>query len=65
MSAARSLTTLRAIAATAALPLLLTACGYGSEAKKDADKANVAATDGKKLSASEVRIGYFPNLTHA
>ncbi|MCX4547093.1 aliphatic sulfonate ABC transporter substrate-binding protein [Streptomyces sp. NBC_01565] len=65
MSAARPLTTLRAIAVTAALPLLLTACGYGSEAKKDDDKAKVAATGGKQLSASEVRIGYFPNLTHA
>ncbi|WP_060180560.1 ABC transporter substrate-binding protein [Streptomyces sp. IMTB 1903] len=65
MSAARPLITLRAIAVTATLPLLLTACGYGSEAKKEDDKANVAATDGKKLSASEVRIGYFPNLTHA
>ncbi|MFE2325505.1 ABC transporter substrate-binding protein, partial [Streptomyces sp. NPDC059385] len=66
MSAARPLTTLRAIAVTAALPLLLTACGYGSEAKKDENKpAAAASTDGKKLSASEVRIGYFPNLTHA
>ncbi|MEU9164016.1 sulfate ABC transporter substrate-binding protein, partial [Streptomyces sp. NPDC048424] len=66
MSAARPLTTLRAIAVTATLPLLLTACGYGSEAKKDdADKAANAAADGAKLSASEVRIGYFPNLTHA
>ncbi|MEU7725284.1 sulfate ABC transporter substrate-binding protein, partial [Streptomyces sp. NPDC040724] len=65
MSAARPLTALRAIAVTATLPLLLTACGYGSAAKKEDDKANVAATDGKKLSASEVRIGYFPNLTHA
>ncbi|WP_406179921.1 aliphatic sulfonate ABC transporter substrate-binding protein [Streptomyces sp. NBC_01006] len=65
MSAVRPLTTLRAIAVTAALPLLLTACGYGSAAKKDDDKANVAATGDKKLSASEVRIGYFPNLTHA
>ncbi|UUY45826.1 ABC transporter substrate-binding protein [Streptomyces yangpuensis] len=65
MSAARPLITLRTIAVTATLPLLLTACGYGSEAKKEDDKTNVAATDGKKLSASEVRIGYFPNLTHA
>ncbi|MEV7618343.1 sulfate ABC transporter substrate-binding protein, partial [Streptomyces sp. NPDC089799] len=56
MSPARPLTPLRALAVTAALPLLLTACGYGSDAKKDesADKANVAA-DAKKLSASEVR----------
>ncbi|MEU9088279.1 sulfate ABC transporter substrate-binding protein, partial [Streptomyces sp. NPDC048357] len=56
----------RGVVAAAALPLLigaLASCGYGSEAKKDeGDKANVAATDGAKLSASEVRIGYFPNL---
>ncbi|MET8324773.1 ABC transporter substrate-binding protein [Streptomyces sp. NPDC005181] len=59
----------RGVAAAAALPLLigaLASCGYGSQADKAEDKnANVAATDGKKLSASEVRIGYFPNLTHA
>ncbi|MFF8916306.1 aliphatic sulfonate ABC transporter substrate-binding protein [Streptomyces sp. NPDC015032] len=58
----------RSLAAAAALPLLavaVTACGYGSEAKKDdAGKANVAA-DAKKLSTDTVRIGYFPNLTHA
>ncbi|MCX4794143.1 aliphatic sulfonate ABC transporter substrate-binding protein [Streptomyces sp. NBC_01242] len=58
----------RGLAAAAALPLLavaLTACGYGSEAKDDdAKKSNVAA-DAKKLSADTVRIGYFPNLTHA
>ncbi|MCX5379817.1 aliphatic sulfonate ABC transporter substrate-binding protein [Streptomyces sp. NBC_00091] len=68
MSGARPLTTLRAIAVTATLPLLLTSCGYGSEAAKDEpqDKAsNVAAPGGKKLSVDEVRIGYFPNLTHA
>ncbi|MFI1652908.1 aliphatic sulfonate ABC transporter substrate-binding protein [Streptomyces avidinii] len=68
MSAARPITLLRAIAVTAALPLLLTACGYGSEAKKDQPKAADAAgaaDAGKKLSAAEVRIGYFPNLTHA
>ncbi|MEU9943808.1 aliphatic sulfonate ABC transporter substrate-binding protein [Streptomyces lavendulae] len=68
MSAARPLTALRAIALTATLPLLLTACGYGSEAKKDEPKDTAASSvaDGaKKLSASEVRIGYFPNLTHA
>ncbi|MGW7033272.1 sulfate ABC transporter substrate-binding protein, partial [Streptomyces xanthophaeus] len=67
MSAARPLTLLRAVAVTATLPLLLTACGYGSEAKKDdpKDKAANVADSGQKLSASEVRIGYFPNLTHA
>ncbi|TRV79693.1 aliphatic sulfonate ABC transporter substrate-binding protein [Streptomyces sp. 130] len=58
-------TSRRAVAAVAALPLLaaaLTACGYGSQAADD-DKANAA--HGKKLSAGTVRIGYFPNLTHA
>ncbi|MER5813481.1 aliphatic sulfonate ABC transporter substrate-binding protein [Streptomyces sp. NPDC002033] len=61
----------RGIVAAAALPLLigaLASCGYGSDAKKDEPKdtaATGAAADAKKLSASEVRIGYFPNLTHA
>ncbi|WTS98007.1 ABC transporter substrate-binding protein [Streptomyces sp. NBC_00096] len=60
----------RSIVAAAALPLLigaLASCGYGSDAKKDdaPAKENVAADAGKKLSATEVRIGYFPNLTHA
>ncbi|MFE0513866.1 aliphatic sulfonate ABC transporter substrate-binding protein [Streptomyces sp. NPDC058964] len=64
MSAARPLTTLRTIAVIAALPLLLTACGYGSSAKDD-DKQSGVAADAKKLSADEVKIGYFPNLTHA
>ena len=64
MSAARPLTTLRTIAVLAALPLLLTACGYGSKATDDGKKTAVAA-GAKKLSADEVRIGYFPNLTHA
>ncbi|MEU9763386.1 aliphatic sulfonate ABC transporter substrate-binding protein [Streptomyces sp. NPDC001834] len=54
-------------AAVAALPLLavaLTACGYGSQAKDDGTKPGVAA-GAKKLSVDTVRIGYFPNLTHA
>ncbi|MFG2714429.1 ABC transporter substrate-binding protein [Streptomyces goshikiensis] len=60
----------RGLAAAAALPLLigaLASCGYGSDAKTDGAKASAApaAADGKKLSAPEVRIGYFPNLTHA
>ncbi|MFJ7591852.1 aliphatic sulfonate ABC transporter substrate-binding protein [Streptomyces sp. NPDC097617] len=58
----------RSIVAAAALPLLigaLASCGYGSEAKKDEPKAADSAGAGKKLSAPEVRIGYFPNLTHA
>ncbi|MFF8267691.1 ABC transporter substrate-binding protein [Streptomyces sp. NPDC016562] len=57
----------RGVVAAAALPLLigaLASCGYGSQAEAKDEKADVTA-DGKKLSASEVRIGYFPNLTHA
>ena len=67
MSAARPLTSLRTIAAIAALPLLLTACGYGSESTGSTadDKQTGVAADAKKLSADEVKIGYFPNLTHA
>ncbi|WP_264930553.1 aliphatic sulfonate ABC transporter substrate-binding protein, partial [Streptomyces sp. A012304] len=64
MSAARPLTLLRTIAVMTAIPLLLTACGYGSKASDDDQRTEVAA-DAKKLSADEVRIGYFPNLTHA
>ncbi|MBW5481981.1 aliphatic sulfonate ABC transporter substrate-binding protein [Streptomyces bambusae] len=59
----------RGLAAAAALPLLigaLASCGYGSQAKQDDTAAKPAAADGgAKLSAAEVRIGYFPNLTHA
>ncbi|KAB1144755.1 aliphatic sulfonate ABC transporter substrate-binding protein [Streptomyces luteolifulvus] len=64
MSAARPLTALRTIAVIATLPLLMTACGYGSESTDDGKQTKVAA-DAKKLSADEVKIGYFPNLTHA
>ncbi|MEU8862235.1 sulfate ABC transporter substrate-binding protein, partial [Streptomyces umbrinus] len=64
MPATRSTIFRRTFAAVAALPLLtLAACGYGSESK-DNDTSKVAA-EGKKLSADTVRIGYFPNLTHA
>ncbi|MER6913272.1 aliphatic sulfonate ABC transporter substrate-binding protein [Streptomyces sp. NPDC000594] len=55
----------RGAVAAAALPLLigaLASCGYGSE-KKDDEPA--AKATGKKLSADTVRLGYFPNLTHA
>ncbi|MFJ8859229.1 aliphatic sulfonate ABC transporter substrate-binding protein [Streptomyces sp. NPDC102451] len=58
----------RSLAAAAALPLLavaLTACGYGSEAKDDDSEKSSVSADGKKLSADTVKIGYFPNLTHA
>ncbi|MFJ9831098.1 aliphatic sulfonate ABC transporter substrate-binding protein [Streptomyces sp. NPDC101169] len=64
MSAARPLTTLRTVAVITALPVLLTACGYGSESTDDGKK-NAVAAGAEKLSADEVKIGYFPNLTHA
>ncbi|MER5779445.1 sulfate ABC transporter substrate-binding protein, partial [Streptomyces sp. NPDC002039] len=59
----------RGVVVAAALPLLigaLASCGYGSDAEKgkSADKPAPAGAEGKKLSAPEVRIGYFPNLTH-
>nr|WP_202488598.1 aliphatic sulfonate ABC transporter substrate-binding protein [Streptomyces sp. SID5473] len=47
------------------MPLLigtLAACGYGSDSKDD---KTAPAAKGKKLSADTVRLGYFPNLTHA
>ncbi|MCM2425542.1 aliphatic sulfonate ABC transporter substrate-binding protein [Streptomyces sp. RKAG337] len=71
MSAARTTRSLkRSIAAAATLPLLfgaLAACGYGSKSDdtKDSNAAPVASSGAKKLSADEVKIGYFPNLTHA
>ncbi|MGW0905593.1 aliphatic sulfonate ABC transporter substrate-binding protein [Streptomyces sp. NPDC002853] len=58
----------RALAAVAALPLLavvLTSCGYGSDADDDNDKAEVASGAKKIEGLDEVKIGYFPNLTHA
>ncbi|MGW6062570.1 aliphatic sulfonate ABC transporter substrate-binding protein [Streptomyces sp. NPDC055189] len=58
----------RALAAVAALPLLavvLTSCGYGSNSDDDTDKAEVAAGAKKIEGLDEVKIGYFPNLTHA
>jgi NitT/TauT family transport system substrate-binding protein len=61
----------RLIAAGALLALVgsLSACGYGS--KKDDNSSTPAAassdqnSSAKKLSASQVRIGYFANITHA
>ncbi|MFI1937079.1 aliphatic sulfonate ABC transporter substrate-binding protein [Streptomyces purpureus] len=55
----------RSLAAAAAMPLLigaLASCGYGSQAKKDEKKV---VAEGPQLSAPQVRLGYFPNLTHA
>lgn len=65
MPATTRTTLRRGLAAAAALPLLigaLASCGYGSESKNDEKKV---AAEGKKLSADTVRLGYFPNLTHA
>ncbi|MBA4861583.1 aliphatic sulfonate ABC transporter substrate-binding protein [Streptomyces sp. PSKA54] len=66
MPANRSTAVRRGLAVIATLPLLaLAACGYGSEAKDDSSKANVAA-DAKKIDGLDaVKIGYFGNLTHA
>ncbi|MFE9249714.1 aliphatic sulfonate ABC transporter substrate-binding protein [Streptomyces sp. NPDC007088] len=60
----------RTLAAAAALPLLavaLTACGYGSDSDDGDDSGSKApaAAGAKKLSADSVKLGYFPNLTHA
>jgi NitT/TauT family transport system substrate-binding protein len=58
--------TRRRLAAVAALPLIavvLSACGYGSES--DTSDESVPAAKGEALSADTVRVGYFPNLTHA
>ncbi|MGW1077553.1 aliphatic sulfonate ABC transporter substrate-binding protein [Streptomyces sp. NPDC002537] len=61
----------RLAVAAAAVPLLigaLGACGYGSEKDSgnsaSADDKNATAKGGA-LSADTVRIGYFPNITHA
>ncbi|GAA3389554.1 aliphatic sulfonate ABC transporter substrate-binding protein [Streptomyces roseoviridis] len=65
MPATTRTTLRRSLAAATALPLLigaLASCGYGSQAKNDEKKV---AAEGEKLSADTVRIGYFPNLTHA
>ncbi|MER7621543.1 aliphatic sulfonate ABC transporter substrate-binding protein [Streptomyces sp. NPDC126503] len=65
MPATTRTTLRRGLAAAAALPLLigaLASCGYGSQAKNDEKKV---AAEGAKLSADTVRLGYFPNLTHA
>ncbi|MFF8640855.1 ABC transporter substrate-binding protein [Streptomyces sp. NPDC015345] len=51
-----------------ALPLLaltLGACGYGSESVENEGKAKIAAGAEKIDGLDSVRIGYFPNLTHA
>ncbi|MFD6880376.1 MULTISPECIES: aliphatic sulfonate ABC transporter substrate-binding protein [unclassified Streptomyces] len=42
-----------------------TSCGYGSKADGPTGGQVPAAAVGEKLSAGSVRIGHFPNLTHA
>lgn len=67
MPAPRS-TVRRSTAAVAALSLLAlaaTACGYGSQRVDDGAGRTDVPDGGKKLSADTVKIGYFPNLTHA
>lgn len=60
----RSHRALTALAALTALPLLLTACGYGSKAPKATGGPAVAG--GEKVDGlDEVRLGYFGNVTHA
>ncbi|GGP39370.1 aliphatic sulfonate ABC transporter substrate-binding protein [Streptomyces abikoensis] len=55
---------LPALVAVPLLALALGACGYGSQ-KSSGTTAGPAAATGAKLSAGTVRIGYFPNITHA
>ncbi|MFF4158932.1 aliphatic sulfonate ABC transporter substrate-binding protein [Streptomyces sp. NPDC001678] len=55
---------LPALVAVPLLALALGACGYGSQ-KASGTTAGPAAATGAKLSAGTVRIGYFPNITHA
>jgi NitT/TauT family transport system substrate-binding protein len=57
--------TLTAAAAVPLTALLLSSCGYGSKASDGATASPPAAAGAKKLSADTVRVGYFPNLTHA
>lgn len=57
----------RTLAIASLLPLIgaLGACGYGSKKDDDSAKPAPAAASGRKLSADEVKIGYFANVTHA
>ncbi|MGP3986922.1 aliphatic sulfonate ABC transporter substrate-binding protein [Streptomyces sp. 3N207] len=64
-SLGRSRTALGSRAALLTVPLLLVAagCGYGSKAVESGDPK---AVGGKKVDGlDEVKVGYFPNVTHA
>ncbi|MEU1021110.1 ABC transporter substrate-binding protein [Streptomyces sp. NPDC005904] len=58
-------TTLTALLALPLLALSLGACGYGSGASEDDGKTKIAAGAKKIDGLDSVKIGYFPNLTHA
>ncbi|RKN03314.1 ABC transporter substrate-binding protein [Streptomyces radicis] len=59
----------RSRATAVVLPLLLTAvaaCGYGSDNDdEESSPSNEETAGGEALSADEVSIGYFANITHA
>ncbi|RBM20733.1 aliphatic sulfonate ABC transporter substrate-binding protein [Streptomyces sp. PT12] len=58
----------RSGASAVVLPLLLTAvaaCGYGSDNDDEPSASNEETAGGEALSADEVSIGYFANITHA
>ncbi|WP_436777488.1 ABC transporter substrate-binding protein [Yinghuangia sp. YIM S09857] len=62
--------TVRTAITLAIVPLLavLSACGYGSDDKDDKTAPAAgqgSASEARKLSASELRLGFFANVTHA
>lgn len=60
----RALRTFVALAALLALPLSLTACGYGSKAPKN--RGGPPPVGGRKIDGlGKVKLGYFANVTHA
>jgi sulfonate transport system substrate-binding protein len=66
LAVATALPLRRAFTVAAALPLLaLAACGYGSQSDNSSSGQKVAAGAKKIDGLDSVKIGYFPNLTHA